>query len=62
VGLLGQLADKHHWPRGGGLLKFGVILKSFDIAESEYHNQTALSPITVVKKGLNSKTIFVIKK
>jgi len=44
----------------GDLLKFRLIL-SFDIAEPEHDNQTALSPITVTENRLNSKTIFAIK-
>jgi hypothetical protein len=35
---------------------------SFDIAESEYDNQIALSSTKVKEKGLNSKTMFIIKK
>jgi hypothetical protein len=34
----------------------------FDIVESEYDNQIALSPTKVKKKEINSKTIFVIKE
>jgi hypothetical protein len=62
VGHLKQLADKHHWPGGGRPVKIWGDSWSFDIAESEYDNQTALSPNTVKEKGLNSKTTFVIQK
>jgi hypothetical protein len=59
----GQLADKHHWPgRGGMPFKILCDSYSFDIAETKHDDQTALSPITVKQKGLNSKTMFVIKK
>jgi hypothetical protein len=35
---------------------------SFDIAESEYDSQIALSPAAVKENGLNSEIIFVIIK
>jgi hypothetical protein len=35
---------------------------SFNIAESEYDNQISLSHTNVKEKGLNSKTMFLIKK
>jgi len=35
---------------------------SFNIAESEYDNQISPSHTSVKEKGLNSKTLFVIKK
>jgi hypothetical protein len=35
---------------------------SFDIAESEYENQIALSPTVVKGEGLNYKTTLVIKR
>jgi hypothetical protein len=46
--------------RGGFPLKIQDGSYSFDITESEYDNQIALSPTNV--RGRNSKTMFVIKK